>query len=154
MTDRPGTYFTWSELRTTSTGLRNEPPPDVQDNLRRLVQEVLDPLRAELGVPVRVTSGYRSPEVNAAVGGSRTSRHMLGLAADVKAKGFHARQIVECLERMRQAGTLDFDQAIAYAASRGGHTHIGIAQDGQTPRRQLLWASSEGGYRDLIVHNQ
>ena len=149
MTDRPGEYFSWSEMRTTSTGINNALTEEARANIYRLVQEVLDPLREELGVPIRVTSGYRSPDVNAAVGGSRTSRHMLGLAADIKARGFNARQVVDCIDRMYETGHLDYDQAIAYAVSRGGHVHVGLSPEGVTPRRQMLWAAAEGGYRSL-----
>lgn len=147
--DRPGVYFSWRELQTTSTGLNNAPTEDARANLYRLVQTVLDPLREELGVPIRVTSAYRSPRVNAAVGGSSTSRHMLGLAADIKAKGFDARQVVATIDRMQQEGRLDYDQAIAYAVSRGGHVHVGLSREGATPRRQMLWAADGGGYLPL-----
>lgn len=136
-------------MRTTSTGLNNALTEDARANIYRLVQEVLDPLREELGVPIRVTSGYRSPAVNAAVGGSRTSRHMLGLAADIKARGYNARQVVDCIDRMYETDHLDYDQAIAYAVSRGGHVHVGLSPEGVTPRRQMLWAAAEGGYRSL-----
>ncbi len=136
-------------MQTTSTGLNNTPTEEARANLYRLVQTVLDPLREELGVPIRVTSAYRSPQVNAAVGGSRTSRHMLGLAADIKARGYDARQIVDRINRMYEDGLLDYDQAIAYAVRRGGHVHVGLSPEGVTPRRQMLWAASEGGYRSL-----
>lgn len=136
-------------MQTTSTGLDNTPTEEARANLYELVQTVLDPLRKELGVPIRVTSGYRSPEVNAAVGGSRTSRHMLGLAADIKARGFNARQVVDCIDRMWSEGRLDYDQAIAYAVSRGGHVHVGLALEGVVPRRQMLWAGEGGGYMPL-----
>ena len=149
MADRPGQYFSWREMQTTSTGLDNTPTEEARNNLYRLVQEVLDPLREELGVPIRVTSGYRSPKVNAAVGGSNTSRHMLGLAADIKAKGYDARQVVATIDQMQQEGRLDYDQAIAYAVSRGGHVHVGLSREGAVPRRQMLWASAGGGYLPL-----
>jgi uncharacterized protein YcbK (DUF882 family) len=115
-------------------------------NLRRLVDDLLDPLRSDLGAPVRVTSGYRSPEVNAAVGGSKTSRHMRGLAADIKVKGMESTALAERIDELRSAGVLDYDQVIAYAASRGGHVHVGLAPGGVTPRRQMLWAPKGGGY--------
>jgi zinc D-Ala-D-Ala carboxypeptidase len=136
-------------MQTTSTGLDNTPTEEARANLYELVQTVLDPLRKELGVPIRITSGYRSPQVNAAVGGSRTSRHMLGLAADFKARGYSARDICDTIDRMWSEGRLDFDQAIAYAVSRGGHVHVGLAPEGVVPRRQVLWAPDGGGYSPL-----
>ncbi len=141
-----GQWFSLSEMTRTSTGLSNQPEDDAYANLCRLVEEVLDPLRNDLGQPVRVTSGYRSPQVNAAVGGSRTSRHMLGLAADIKVKRMESTALAERIEELREQGVLDYDQVIAYAASRGGHVHVGLAPEGSTPRRQMLWAPKGGGY--------
>lgn len=140
---RPGDYFTWAELEVTSTGLPNKPPPDVRVNLMVLVQTVLDPLRKHLGRPVHVMSAYRSPEVNAKIGGSKTSAHMSGNAADIKVVGLDAHQIVEAI----RLADLDFDQLVAYSPSRGAHVHIGI-RAGQWPRHrhQLLWAPASGGY--------
>lgn len=146
-----GQWFSLREMTRTSTGLRNVPPDDVYANLGRLVHTLLDPLRNDLGQPVRVTSGYRSPQVNAAVGGSRTSRHMLGLAADIKVRGMESTTLAERIEQLRQDGFLDYDQVIAYAASRGGHVHVGLAPEGSTPRRQMLWAPKGGGYEQYIA---
>ena len=53
-------------------GIANEPTPEVIDNLRRLCESVLEPLRVKIGRPVVITSGYRSPALNRAVGGSPT----------------------------------------------------------------------------------
>lgn len=76
-------HFTNREMCRTSTGLDNQPSPVIEDNLIYLVQKVLEPARLKLGEPIRITSGYRSPEVNAAVGGVQNSYHKYGLAADI-----------------------------------------------------------------------
>ena len=73
-----------------------------------LVDEVLEPLRVALGVSVRVTSGYRSPEVNAAVGGAASSQHTEGEAADIWVEGMAA----EDLARKIVGLGLVFDQLI------------------------------------------
>lgn len=145
-----GQWFSLREMTRTSTGLRNVPPDDAYTHLGRLVSTLLDPLRNDLGQPVRVTSGYRSPNVNKAVGGSRTSRHMLGLAADIKVRGMESTTLAERIEQLRTQGVLDYDQVIAYAASRGGHVHVGLAPEGSTPRRQMLWAPKGGGYEQYV----
>ena len=67
-------------------GINNTPSLTVIDNLQALVDNVLQPLRDKLG-PVVITSGYRSPAVNVAVGGSPTSDHCLGMAADIEVLG-------------------------------------------------------------------
>ena len=54
----------------------------VQDSGYKTVSLVLDPLREAYGKPINVNSGYRCPKLNKAVGGSSTSRHVLGRAAD------------------------------------------------------------------------
>ena len=68
-------------------GLDNRPPPFVIDNLRILCENVLQPIRDYFNAPVKVTSGYRSPDVNVAVGGSRNSDHTRGMAADIEIPG-------------------------------------------------------------------
>jgi len=79
-------HFRLSEMIRSDTararGLYQVPPPAVVERLRELAGELLEPVRASVG-PLRVTSGYRRPRVNAAVGGSDTSAHMSGWAADV-----------------------------------------------------------------------
>lgn len=80
-------YFTIAELCASSTatakGIDNTPTPGITQNLERLVANVLDPLREAWGKPVVVTSGYRCPELNKAVGGAKNSHHMQGMAADI-----------------------------------------------------------------------
>jgi hypothetical protein len=63
-------------------GIDNTPTPEVVANLRLLCQQILEPARLALG-PLRISSGYRSKALNKAVGGSKTSAHVFGYAADV-----------------------------------------------------------------------
>ena len=63
----------------------NTPTPEAEENLKALINNVLDPLRKAYGNPIMVTSGYRSPRLNAAVGGVKTSQHQRGQAADITA---------------------------------------------------------------------
>ena len=77
------THFTLSELTKTSTGIENKPNSQQTRALITLCGKVLQPLRNMYGAPIHVTSGYRSPAVNKAVGGARNSQHMLGEAADI-----------------------------------------------------------------------
>jgi hypothetical protein len=140
---RPGDFFSWAEFEVTSTGLPNVAPERARTCIQILVQHVLDPVRRLLGRPVRVTSGYRSDAVNDAVGGSETSSHKTGEAADIKVAGMTAAQVVAAILR----SGVDFDQVIAYSPSRGGHVHIGIkAGAAARHRKQVLWAPASGGY--------
>lgn len=83
--------FTLSELTKSETALRkgldNAPTQDVISALQTLAVNVLQPVREHYGKGVKVNSGYRSPEVNASVGGSKTSDHCKGQAADIEIPG-------------------------------------------------------------------
>lgn len=82
-------HFTLEELCVTSCGLNNSLDPDKKedrvyiDNLSRLVDNYLEPLRVFQGEPVIINSAYRTKEVNRLVGGAKNSYHTLGLAADI-----------------------------------------------------------------------
>lgn len=76
-------YFKLQELCVTDSGLTNVPDWEQVDNLFSLTRMILDPLRAMYGGAIRVNSGYRSPEVNKAIGGVPTSQHCQGMAVDI-----------------------------------------------------------------------
>lgn len=80
-------YFTFTEFERSATAYRlaidNTIPEEAKRNIAALVDGVLDPLREAWGRPLTVTSGYRCPELNRAVGGSKSSHHCKGMAADI-----------------------------------------------------------------------
>lgn len=78
-----GKHFTLEELTVTDTGIANIPNDVQRVNLRNLVTAVLDPVRDILKAPIKVNSGFRSKAVNSKVGGSATSQHLTGEAADL-----------------------------------------------------------------------
>lgn len=81
-------YFTLRELTVTSTGLANQPEsPIIIANLRELALNILHPLFEEFGPRLTINSAYRSVAVNRAVGGSVTSQHCKGQAADFEVRG-------------------------------------------------------------------
>jgi zinc D-Ala-D-Ala carboxypeptidase len=75
--------FTLEELTVTKTGLPNTPNETEILNLQALVDNILQPLRDKYGKPITVISGFRSSQVNKAIGGSTTSQHSKGEAADI-----------------------------------------------------------------------
>lgn len=83
-------YFTIEELCQSEIAekfkIDNTPSEEIKKNLEILVDCLLDPLRKEWGSPIIVNSGYRCPILNKAVGGSKTSSHMTGWAADLHPK--------------------------------------------------------------------
>lgn len=80
-------YFTFAEFSRSDTakrlGIDNTIPESAKGAIEQLVDKVLDPLRESWGRPLVVTSGYRCPKLNSAVGGSKTSHHVKGMAADI-----------------------------------------------------------------------
>lgn len=80
-------YFSFQEMERSDTATRhaidNTIPSNLKNNVAQLVDNVLDPLREAWGRPLIVSSGYRCPVLNKAVGGSATSHHMRGMAADI-----------------------------------------------------------------------
>ena len=98
-------------------------------------------MRDLLGVPLRVNSGYRSAAVNRIIGGSKTSQHMQGLAADVVPVGMDAEEAMQMIAAEVRAGRLPrLGQAIIYAS---GFIHLSL--DAEKPRQQLLRSASRGG---------
>jgi len=79
-------YFTIEELTRTDTGLKNVPNSVEIENLKYLVDKILDPAREALSVPIFVNSAFRSKKVNKAIGGASTSQHTKGEAADITTK--------------------------------------------------------------------
>mgnify|MGYP001193150334 FL=1 len=89
--------FFLDELLVSETaerlGVSNAPTPAHERNLREILAPGLQMIRDGLGRAIVVTSAYRNPRVNAEVGGTRTSAHPMGYAADIRAAGLTARQL-------------------------------------------------------------
>ena len=131
-------HFSLAELVSsqvaTRKGIDNAPAPTIVANLTRLAA-LLEQVRALVGAPIAISSGYRSPALNKAVGGAANSAHVLGLAADISTAKLAPKALALLI---RQSG-LDFDQLIY----EGTWVHIGLSTG--TPRRQVLTAKFAGG---------
>lgn len=119
-------HFTLAELtasgKARSLGLSNTAPPEIVPRLLRTA-EMLERIRATLGVPVIVTSGYRAPAVNKAVGGVTSSDHMQGHAADIVAPGYGtATQIARTLAPL--VSTLGIGQIILEGVKGKQWVHV------------------------------
>ena len=88
--------------------------PAIKAALTRVAVELLEPIRALFKVPVQVNSGYRCPELNTAVGGSATSQHVRGEAADIVIRGFETEALeVEAVRKiLRELPDLKFGQML------------------------------------------
>ena len=135
-------HFTLEELTASEyavrNGINNEPPWPIVENLRILAAH-LEGVRAALGNrPIIITSGYRSPELNEAIGGSPRSKHMQGFAADFICPSYGAP--FEICQRIIDDG-LAYDQLIH---EYGQWVHYGISD--QPYRRQVFTICKGGQY--------
>ena len=132
--------FLLSEFTKSSTAIRlgidNTPPQAVLKNLEDLVALLLQPLANEFG-QVIINSGYRSPALNAAVGGAVNSQHVKGLAADIEVPGMSNYDLA-CHIR----DNYKFDQLILEFYTPGDETsgwvHVSIAEDFAKNRNEAL----------------
>lgn len=129
-------YFSLSEFLNSATAKRlnidNTPTFEIVDNLNRLA-DYLDGIREKLGKPILVSSGYRCPVLNKAVGGVANSQHQKGLAADLV-----------CADMAKLESVLietgGFDQLIKEhrKGSKSFWYHVSVAPRNGKPRQQII----------------
>ena len=126
-----GVYFTLEEFVRSATatahGIANVPTAEAVKNLERLVSRVLDPLREAWGSPIIVTSGYRCEELNARVGGVKTSYHLRGMAADIRPKNGFLYELYAFVERMFVDNKMPITEC--YIDHQRGYIHIAYDAD-------------------------
>lgn len=129
-------------------GINNTPPAEIVANLRRLAQG-LDHVRELLGHPLEISSGYRCPMLNVAVGGSPDSQHVQGLAADFVCPGYGL-PVEIVLAIAGSCPSIRFDQCIL---EFGRWVHISFASFALEPRRRVLtiYDSREGYLEGLYA---
>lgn len=138
--------FTLEELVKSETALRkgldNTPSDTIVSNLKLLAEKVLQPVRESYGKGVKVNSGYRSPDVNASVGGSRTSDHCKGQAADIEIPGVPNAELAEWIVK-----NLKFTQVILEFYTKGipdsGWVHV--SYDPANLKCEVLTAVKQDG---------
>jgi hypothetical protein len=140
------TNFSLHELSKSETALRldldNTPDEQATENLRLLCEKVLQPVRDHFGKGVKVNSAYRSPESNAAVGGSKTSDHCKGMAADIEIPGVANADLAQWI-----MDNLDYTQLILEFYTPGipdsGWVHV--SYDPNNLKKQELTATKVAG---------
>lgn len=138
--------FSLAEMVKSETALRhdmdNTPGEAEIENLKRLAEKVLQPVRDHYAKGVKVNSGYRHPEVNAKVGGSKTSDHCKGQAADIEIPGVPNADLAKWI-----AENLDFTQVILEFYTQGipdsGWVHV--SYDPENLKKQTLTAVKQNG---------
>lgn len=128
--------FTLFEMTYSETAYRkkisNNPPSCVIPNLQALCKNVLQPLRNHIGLPIIITSGYRSALLNKMVGGVATSQHCLGQAADFIIKGYDLKEAFNYIKNY-----LEFDQLL-YEYSKDGNKWIHVSYCAKHNRRHAI----------------
>ena len=140
------TNFSLAELTKSETTLRfdmeNTPGPVEIANLTDLAGKVLQPVRDHFGKGVKVDSGFRHPDVNAKVGGSKTSDHCKGQAADIEIPGVPNAELAEWIK-----DNLEFRQLILEFYTPGipdsGWVHVSFV-DGDN-KKQVMTATKKDG---------
>jgi hypothetical protein len=138
--------FTLKELTKSDTatrlGLDNTPDEATIENLKLLCENVLQPVREHFGKSVTVNSGYRSPESNAAVGGSKTSDHCKGQAADIEINGVSNPDLAQWI-----MDNLEYTQLILefYTAGIQDSGWVHVSYDPNNLKKQELTAVKVAG---------
>ena len=136
-------HFTLDEFIKSATatrlGIDNTPDEKVLNCIQALVDNVLEPLRVHYGRPIIITSGYRCPKLNKAVGGSSTSQHAIGQAVDIRSVSDSREDNKELFDMILEM-KLPFDQLI----NEFGYDWVHVSFSPRN-RRQVLKAEKSGG---------
>jgi hypothetical protein len=126
-------------------GISNMPTPEHLENFKKLAENIFEPIRKHFGVPIRISSGYRSKALNTAIGGSLTSQHCQGEAIDIdmdgSSNGVTNKMVFEYIK-----ANLNFDQLIWEFGTKDNPdwVHVSYESTGKQ-RKQILTAFKNGG---------
>ena len=130
-------HFTLEELThsdyAVAHGINNSANEMVQENLMMLCTLILEPLRAAIGEPIIINSGYRNAAVNAGVGGVKTSHHLHGLAADINFKS--QAQLNQMIATLKDNPHLDL--ALIERSKSSSWLHVQLPLKNHPPRRRI-----------------
>ncbi len=140
----------------TRLGINNEPHDDwVVENLQAIAENVFQPCRDHFGVPIYVSSGYRSPDLNRAIGGSKRSQHMEGRALDLDCDVYGVITNAELFNYIRE--NLEFDQMVWEFGDEDNPDWVHVSYvHGGTNRKRCLRAcrDDEGKVYYQVMYKQ
>ena len=135
-------HFRLNEFLVSQTAVRHDidmtPSDEIIANITALCEEVLEPFRKDIDSPIIISSGFRPEVLNTMIGGSKTSAHRFGRAADFIVIGMSPRSVCLHIRDMK----LPYDQNIH---EFGKWTHVGISQLQTGNRFQDLTAFRKDG---------
>lgn len=133
-------HFTIKELCSSTTaknlGIDNTPNEQQIENLTKLVDNLLDPIREIWGKPIYVNSGYRCRKLNSAVGGVTTSEHIRGMACDISTRTVSGNG--QLFEMIKNSG-LKWTQLISEKTTKKGCKWVHISYNEDNLKNQVLY---------------
>jgi len=114
-------------------GIDNTPTFEIIDHLEELIAKILEPLREAYGKPLTISSGFRCPRLNQVVGGSPTSVHKIGYAADIQVKDVQG--LFNFVTGWVKANGIMFDQIFIESKGQTKWLHIGLKNNAGLQRR-------------------
>jgi zinc D-Ala-D-Ala carboxypeptidase len=142
-------HLNLSEVTKSDTakrkGISNEPTPEHLENFKKLAENIFEPIRKHFNQPIFISSGYRSKELNTAIGGSLTSQHCSGEAIDIDMDG-RSNTVTNKAVFDYIKGNLNFDQLIWEFGtdSNPDWVHVSYESTGKQ-RKQVLRAVRVNG---------
>lgn len=135
-------HVSWDEATRSSTAIRlgidNTPSEQIIETMKTTAQKVFEPLREMLG-PIRITSFFRCPDLNRAIGGSKTSQHMKGEAMDI-----NGISVTNAMLFDTACGLAEFDQIIWEFGDQNNPAWVHISYSSIHNRKQILVAKKQG----------
>ncbi len=116
----------------------NEPNAEAKANLRNIIKKIAQPIVDHFKKPLKINSGYRSPQVNVAVGGAPKSQHVTGEAIDIEIEGVSNKVLADWIDK-----NIVYDQLILefYNPMEGvnsGWVHVSLKRDGVNRKTKLV----------------
>ena len=146
------TNFTLAEMTASQVasrnGINNNPTAGQIENLKKLCESILQPIRNHYDAPVIISSGYRSPELCIRIGSSIDSQHAKGQAADLQVVGIDNKSLAKYIKE-----NLDYDQLILefYKEEEGPHSGwVHVSYVGKGNRKQSLTATRSEKTRKTV----
>lgn len=132
-------YFELTEFLKSEEALNrridNSPTFEIVDHLEELISKLLEPMRKAYGKPLTISSGYRCPKLNQAVGGVPTSAHKTGYAADIQVK--NVEDLFNFVTEWVKAKGIMFDQIFIETKGSSKWLHVGFKNQNGLQRRMI-----------------